>query len=179
MEGKQHTLVQDIAQVRNILQFGLGNFRLGLSAVSEFLDDFTTESVPNMRMASQVEESRTEQTSSSVTSSKEDVKHVISEDLGVRGFCCQCFGKNVSASRFLLLGVSLGFECKIHIVIDNFVHASAGVLELLRIHHPVEVLCSGSGSEVILGQAKRFSETLCISNRRLFQQTRVRRGGTH
>ena len=164
MEGKQHTLVQDIAQVRNVLQLGLRNFRLGLSAVSEFVDDFATESVPNMGVASQVEEGRTEQTSSGVTSSKEDIEHVISKDLGVGGFCCQCFGKNIPASRLLLLGVFLGFERKIHIVIDNFVHASVGVLELLRIHHPVEVLGSGARSKVILGQTKRFRETLCISN---------------
>lgn len=139
-----HTLVKNMAQIGNILQFRVGDLFRVLS-VSEFGDNSLTKLVPHIGMTGQVEESRAEQAGSGVTASQQNVEHLVSEGLRIIGFSGQRVTEDVAV--FPLFRVPLGLEGESHVVIDHLVDLLVGIAEFLGVDQPVEDLCSGPRGE--------------------------------
>lgn len=165
---KTEDLVKHVAQVRDVLQLGMSDFALWVLAVSEFIDDCLTQTVPHLGTAREEEERRAEEASSSVTTGKEDVEHIVSEHLRVVVIRSQGLGEDVSA-RLLTLGVVLAFNCEPHVVIDHFVDAGGGVLELLRVDHPVEFHRPRTRGQIVLSGVECLGESLGSTDGRFLQ----------
>ena len=167
------TLVQNIAQIRDILQLGMGDLPAGVLGVAELFDDRPAQAVPNVGVARHEEEGRAEQAGGGVAAGQEDVEHVIAQHLGVIVVGGQRFGEDVPAG-LSLFGVVFGVDGQAHVVIDDLVDAPVGLPEFLGVDHPVEIDGPGPRRQPFLRRVERLGEALAVSNGRLAQEASIR-----
>lgn len=78
--------------------------------IPELVNDSLAQPIPDSRVPREIEEARAQQTSRGITPRKQNVQHLVAQDLGVIRFRREGFGEDIPIPG-LLLGVSfLGFQ---------------------------------------------------------------------
>ncbi len=86
------------------------NLSTGVRHIPKLINDSLAQPIPDSRIPREIEEARAQQTSRGITPRKQDIQHLVAQDLGVIRFRRESFGEDIPIPG-LLLGVSfLGFQ---------------------------------------------------------------------
>jgi len=129
------TFVKNISKICNILQRCEGDLVLWFFDGTKFVYDLRSQFRPDFRIVGQEVKYRAQQARRCITASKENVEHLVSQQLGVSCILGKCLEEDVSL--LILRGFKIPgcvrVKCDLDIIVHKLMANPIGIAKFLRV----------------------------------------------